>query len=152
MEHEEAQEALWEFYDGELPLERRSSFESHLAACGECRQELAAWREASSRLFRAQAPANEAETAAFARRVMAAVKAKAESRPAWSWLAPRWLAPAFGLGLAAALLLAAPASSPRDPAVALLLTEPDGAGFFAWLSGPPPSRTDALSLMEGAAR
>jgi anti-sigma factor RsiW len=61
VEHVEAQELLSEYLDGELPPPARTDFETHLASCAACRQDVASMRTTLAtlaRLARAEPPAN----------------------------------------------------------------------------------------------
>ena len=61
VEHVEAQEKLSEYLDGELPPPARTAFETHLASCPACRQDVASLRTTLAtlaRLARAEPPAN----------------------------------------------------------------------------------------------
>ena len=73
MDHEALKSKLYEFYDGELPPPEAQAFARHVLACGECRAEIDAWKEA------AQAFLNEAPIPApkgFSARVMARIMEK----------------------------------------------------------------------------
>ena len=152
MEHNEASAALWEFHDDELPPQRRREVECHLSACCECRRTLDTWRRAASRLFVPATPPTSIQTAAFVQRVMRRIKEMTQSRSfEWTRLwSPRWLVPAFAVGLAATVFFVSPGSrSVQDPAEALMQQDDAGTDFLSWLSGPPPSKVDAFSLMAG---
>jgi len=61
VEHVEAQALLSEYLDGELPPPARTDFETHLASCAACRQDLASLRTTLAtlaRLSRVEPPAN----------------------------------------------------------------------------------------------
>lgn len=98
MTHEDIQDLLDAFRDGELTEAEAAAIRAHLPGCPACRQALAA-RDKVARLLQARPPASEA----FVGQVMARIAAgelAAAPVPNWGgW----WLAPAFG----AAVMLAA---------------------------------------------
>ena len=132
MNHEEAEEALWDFYDGELAPPRRDAFQAHLAACAECRETLNAWRGAAHACFKPAARPTPVQTEAFVARVMGRV----EARP-WPL---SWLWPAFGAVMAAASLFVVLALRPMpDPVDSLLSDDAQGARLLSWAAAPAPA-------------
>ncbi len=125
MEHERVEERLDALRDGELPALERAAVLEHVAACAACRLELRLRERLAAALFMAPEPPTPGETEAFAAKVVRRLEAR-EDR-AWG----RWLAPAFGLGLAAWLA----SMTPRPWPEALYLT--DGAELSAWVAPPP---------------
>lgn len=113
MDHEEIRERLFELYDGELRPEERALLEAHLKACPDCCRAHESWGRIAGALFAAPEPPI---SEAFVGKVMARLDAGAASaglaagpglgRGPLAWLGSYrpWSAPAYGLGLAAALL------------------------------------------------
>lgn len=102
MTHDDFQEKLSEWLDGELDASTSAAFAAHVGACPSCRRESELLRRLGPALFRAPAAADPRATEAFVARVMARVEA--EQVPFWEKLSARVLAPALGLALAALML------------------------------------------------
>lgn len=115
MTHEQMQERLGEWLDGELDPATSASASRHIDACASCKTEVVRLRRLSSALFRAPSAADPRSTEAFVARVMG--RLEAESVSPWERFAALWLAPAFGLALAALIFTI---SSPRVDADAPL--------------------------------
>lgn len=152
MNHAMAHERLSEYRDGELAPELRADLESHLNLCADCRGTLDAWLFASRFLFSGSAVPSPIETEAFTARVMSRLAERASSGSKWYasyWPGSgNWLLPLAGAALALAALLVTPAGS-QDPVEALLQQDEGGSTLLEWLSGPPPSSGDAMSLTAG---
>lgn len=102
MTHEDFQEKLSEWLDGELDASMSAAVAAHAGACAACRREAELLRRLGPALFRAPSPADPRATEAFVARVMARVEADEVS--IWERLSARVLAPALGLALAALML------------------------------------------------
>ncbi|MDD5303630.1 MAG: zf-HC2 domain-containing protein [Elusimicrobia bacterium] len=98
MTHEQIQERLNEWLDGELDASAFAEVSSHLDACAACKGDVLRLRRLGAALFKSPAAADSRSTEAFVARVMARVEA--ESVSPWEKFAARFLAPAFGLALA----------------------------------------------------
>ena len=149
MDHREAEDALWEFYDGELAENKRAELEAHLAACAECRETLRVWKGAAQAFFPERPAPHPAQTEAFVLRAMERVEA-AKPQP-WTRLLrqARWLVPALGAGWAAALTIPGLRAVP-DPAQAIILSQKGGQSFWSFLYQAPPSTHDeVLAFVEG---
>ncbi|MBI2059511.1 MAG: zf-HC2 domain-containing protein [Nitrospirae bacterium] len=132
MDHRQAWELLSPYRDGELNNADQKAVAAHVAHCGECRSELAAWNSMGAAIFRRPMAAPSTH---FSSRVMARLADPpipvfdpvwlSLRRPAplrsgdgernWDAVLRRWLIPAFGAALAAA-------------ALALLVPEQDSTG------------------------
>ncbi len=108
MTHEQIQERLGEWLDGELSSAESADASRHIDACQACKADALRLRRLSSSLFMAPAPADPRATEAFVARVMG--RLEAETVSPWERFAALWLAPAFGLALAALIFTIA---SPR---------------------------------------
>jgi len=112
MDHDSSRERLHDYRDGELTSGEAASLCAHLAACAECRGELARW-ERFSRALRAPEPS---APESFLARVLARLPAEDPPQP--------WLVPALAFALAAlALILAWPGGPSLPPAESLLLAD-----------------------------
>lgn len=112
MTHEQMQERLSEWLDGEFEPAESAAASRHIDACPACKAEVSRLRRLGESLFSARSAADPRSTEAFVARVMARVDA--ESVSPWERLAARFLAPAFGLALAALLLAISLPSSDED--------------------------------------
>ncbi len=101
MTHEQIQERLNEWLDGELDPAESAAASRHIDACPACKGEVARIRRLGETLYggfaAAPAGADPRSTEAFVARVMARVEA--DSAVPWERFA-RFLVPAFGLALA----------------------------------------------------
>lgn len=114
MTHDNFQEKLSEWLDGELDASMSAVVEAHVGACPACRREAELLRRLGPALFRPPAAADPRATEAFVARVMGRVEADAIS--IWERLSARVLAPALGLALAALMLsIALPGPDEGDP-------------------------------------
>lgn len=102
MIHDDFQEKLSEWLDGELDASMSASVAAHVGVCASCRREADLLRRLGPALFRAPAAADPRATEAFVARVMSRVESDKVS--IWERLAARVLAPALGLALAALML------------------------------------------------
>jgi len=109
MEHEEIREKVLLLRDGELSASERIAVEEHLKGCPACRELHEAVCRIVPMLFNEPSPPS---SEAFVLDVMARIEQEDAAQPVESMveLPFRWWAPAFSVGLAAAVLLAA---SPR---------------------------------------
>lgn len=153
MDHNEASEALWELYDGELAPEKRGPVEAHVAQCAECRRALDAWRGAARAFFAQPAAQSPVKTEAFVARVMGRIEDEREKAPLAvlsRLLSPRYLVPALA-GLAAASLLAVPGlRAVPDPAETMILEQKGGSSFLSFVDGSAPSTHDeVLAFVQG---
>lgn len=98
MTHDQIQEKLSEWLDGELDASASAAVSAHVGACPACAGAAERLRRLGPVLFRPSAPADPRSTEAFVARVMARVEA--ESVSPWERFAARVLAPALGLALA----------------------------------------------------
>lgn len=98
MTHEQIQERLGEWLDGELDPASSEAASRHIDACAECKGEVARLKRLGETLFVRAGAADPRATEAFVARVMSRVEAEAVSP--WERFAVRFLAPAFGLALA----------------------------------------------------
>ena len=112
MTHEQIQEVLSDWIDGELAAEASAEVTAHVDACPPCAREAALRRRLGSALFQAPVPADPRATEAFVARVMARVEASAVTP--WERFAGRILTPAFGLALAVLLFSIAVPSADED--------------------------------------
>ncbi|MBI4347858.1 MAG: zf-HC2 domain-containing protein [Elusimicrobia bacterium] len=138
MTHEELQDRLDAFRDGELDDAEAAAIRAHLPGCASCRRTLAA-QENLARLLRARPPASEA----FVGRVMARIAeedlAAAPARPQVGW----WLAPAFG---AAVMLAALGWPGLGTPAEDELIMADGGSWLFA---SRAPEADDVVTVAFG---
>jgi anti-sigma factor RsiW len=112
MNHEQIQEKLGEWLDGELEPAESEAASRHIDSCPACKGEAARLKRLGAALFKAPAAADPRSTEAFVSRVMARVEA--ESVTPWERFAALFLAPAFGLALAGMLLAIYLPSSDAD--------------------------------------
>lgn len=101
MTHEQTQEQLSEWLDGELDPAASAEASRHIDSCPACKDEVFRLRRLGAVLFKAPSAADPRSTEAFVSRVMARV-VDASVSP-WERFAARFLAPAFGLALAGLL-------------------------------------------------
>ena len=152
MNHNEANAALWEFHDGELPPQKRRDVEAHLFNCADCSMALALWQNLSTRLFRAAVPATSLQTEAFTQRVLGRIQRSGLERSFdWARLwSPQWLAPTFAVGLAAAALIVRGGQQAiPDPTEELLQYRPSEEGLLSWIAQPAAPNDEAFSEMVG---
>lgn len=126
MTHEQIQEQLSEWLDGELDPAASADASRHIDACASCQADVARLKRLGAALFKTLPAADPRSTEAFVARVMARVETDAVSP--WERFAGRWLAPAFGLalaGLLAGILL--PELDAELPLDAQLLADGRGA-------------------------
>ncbi len=100
MTHEQIQDRLSEWLDGELDPAAAAAVSGHLDSCADCAARAGRLRRASAALF-AKPVLSRASNEAFTRAVMARVEA--ESVPAVEAFPGCWLVPPFGLALAGLL-------------------------------------------------
>jgi anti-sigma factor RsiW len=114
MNHEQIQERLSEWLDGELDAADSAAASRHIDSCAACKSEVLRLRRLGEAFFQAPAAADPRSTEAFVARVMGRVEA--ESVSPWERFAARFLAPAFGLALAGLLFtLSAPRADADAP-------------------------------------
>lgn len=114
MTHEQIQERLSEWLDGELSPAESAAASVHIDSCSVCKGEVLRLRRLGEALFAAPAAADPRSTEAFVARVMARVDA--ESVSPWERFAARFLIPAFGLALAGLLIsISLPRVDPDAP-------------------------------------
>ncbi len=77
MDHQEMQQKIYSFYDGELPLSEELSVKQHLDECAECRELIEDWRTLSKKFF---SPPLLESSEEFVERVMAQIE---EPRLPW---------------------------------------------------------------------
>jgi anti-sigma factor RsiW len=99
------EEELTALADGALPPERRAALEAHLAGCGDCRARRSAL--ASTLASLSALPVPPAPRPGFEQRFYARLAREKDLPASWwarlAWNPWRWLAPATGLGVAAAV-------------------------------------------------
>ncbi len=120
MTHEHIQERLGEWLDGELDPATSAAASRHIDACEACKADVVRLRRLSSALFRAPAPADPRATEAFVARVMGRLEAECVSP--WERFAALWLAPAFGLALAALIFTIATPRVDADAPLGVAVT------------------------------
>jgi anti-sigma factor RsiW len=114
MTHEQIQQRLSEWLDGELDAAAREEASRHIDGCAACKSEVVRLRRLGAALFSKAASADPRSTEAFVARVMARVED--ESVAPWERLAARFLVPAFGLALAGLLFsISLPRADPDAP-------------------------------------
>jgi anti-sigma factor RsiW len=101
-------ENLTAWIDGELPLAEERQVTAHIDACETCAAEAAAlrraitWQEHAMPQALLEAPVDVGALRLGMRRRLAAVRAREESAPQWSWT---WLVRPFALATAAAAVV-----------------------------------------------
>lgn len=104
------------------------------------------WKRLTAAFFKPSKPPTAFETEAFVSRVMGRLEAE---RAHQAWWTGRWLVPALGVGLAAALLVVSrTASDSTLPLDAQLLAGGDSSVVQLAAADASTSRSDALLLPE----
>ena len=143
MDHEEINQKLPAYAEGELPEGERVAIDAHLAKCGICRRELALWRD-SLRVFFTPRRVSAESTGALVRQVMARLPTRTSNHP---WLAMpnlRWFVPVMGFSLAALALSFIPQESERADAIEPVLGDPNAKAISNWINETNVSRDDIL--------
>lgn len=120
MTHEEIQERLSEWLDGELDPAASTDASRHIDACAACKAEVARLRRLGGAFFYKRPRVDPRSTEAFVARVMARVEAEAVTP--WERFAARVLAPSFGLALAGLLLAISLPRADEDAPLGVELT------------------------------
>jgi len=135
MNHEQTQELLSDYLDGELDARESAAAVAHLSDCADCRAELARYRRADAALRAATPPPTALQTAAFVRAVRKRLEAAPEAAFLASWLAsPRFAVPAFVLAFAGLIAAVLPPRADAGGLAEALLVARGGSGTYAWLS------------------
>jgi anti-sigma factor RsiW len=149
MNHEEIQDRLSDYWDGELPSEEMTETAAHLQDCAQCRAELGRYRRIDAAARGPVKAPTPFETEVFARAVLRRLEPLPEVAFLSSLLSsPRRSLPAFLLAAIALVLVAIPGKvNGYDPTVAMLIRQDNGR-TFAWLLKPAgAAAADALELV-----
>lgn len=153
MKHEEIEDLLSDYHDGELRGAEKALLEAHLADCASCRTELACYVRGEGFIRAATRRPTPFETETL----VSAVRRRVEPAPEIDWLgrhlaSPRWAVPAFAVAFAA-LVVTVRASEGRlvqpahdDPSVAMLISQDGGQTYTLMTSAPETVVAGALAL------
>lgn len=138
MNHDQIVEKLSDYRDGAMEAFESEAVSRHLPGCASCAATLLEWEQLSSAFFRKIPAPTPVQTEAFVARVMGRLPAASQDQ--FAWLTGRWLAPAFGLGIA--LLALSFENYPRevsDPTSLLLSPGADRAAVTETLRESSPA-------------
>ena len=149
MNHEEIQDRLSDYWDGELSAQEISETAAHLQGCAQCLAELRRYGRIDAVARGLQKTPTPFETEAFSRAVLRRLEPLPEVAFLSSLLSsPRRSLPAFALAVTTLVLIALPARvNGYDPTEAMLIRQDDGRTYVWILKPADAASAGALELV-----